>query len=172
MSNEVYGYFETSSVTNIDALLHLLQNETGLGIKTIPFSELYNYPQGMLPKNKRRCAAFIIGDKPGKINTTYLTDYMNYAPNADIGFPCNGKERLKILVNLFVSMIQKVDATRLVVAITDSSQIEEVKTVNLENLEPLIYKDFAECAPPDCLYEVIIQDGTTTNATNATNGDQ
>jgi len=155
MSNEVYGYFEGSEISNKDTLLKSLEEKTGIGIKPIPVSELYNYPEQMIPSDKENCVAFIVGDKPGKTNTSYLTDYMDYAPNADIGFPRKGKARLKLLINFLMTMIDEAKATRFVVAITDSSQIEGVKTVNIAQFESLILSDFEKCAPPDCLYDVI-----------------
>lgn len=157
MSNEVYGYFEGSKVSNRDAFLKSLEEKTGIGIKPISPSELYNYPEQLLPSDMESCTAFIVGDKPGKTNATYLTDYMDYAPDADIGFPCEGKARLKLLINFFMTIIQEAKATRFVVAITDSSQIEELKTVNIAQLESVIVTDFEGRAPPDCLYDVVIE---------------
>jgi len=158
MSNEVYGYLELPK-TNKDTSMRSLEERTELGIKEIPFSELYNFPKALLPSNDEYCFAFIIGDKPGKSNATYLTDYVDYAPDADIGFPSEGLERLKLLVNLLSLMIRETGATRLVVAITDSSQIDEVKEVRLDDLMPMIINDFEMCAPPDCLYNVLPSKG-------------
>lgn len=158
MSNEVYGYLEGKETSNGHMLLQSLQEKTGIGIQSIPVAELYNYPKEMLPSNEEGCVAFIIGDKPGKTNTTYLTDYMDYASDADIGFPCNGKERLKLLIDLFVTMINETCATRFIVAITDSSQIEEVKTVSFDQINSVIFRDFEEHAPPDCLYDIVLSD--------------
>jgi hypothetical protein len=154
MSNEVYGYFDVSQIANRDAFFAQLQEKTGIGIKSINFSELYGFPKYLLPTNMSRYAAFIIGDKPGKTNTTYLTDYLDYAPGADIGFPVSGKVRLRLLIGLLVSMILESHSRRLVVAITDSSQIEQVKDINFEDLGTTIETDFEEFAPPDCIYNV------------------
>ena len=157
MSNEVYGYLQAPDIKNKISLLKSLQEKSGVGIKSIPFSELFSFPQDVMPKNEDVCVAFIIGDRPGKVNTSYLTDYLDYDQKADIGFPCNGKERLGLLVSLFLSMIKESKANRFVVAITDSSQIEQVKKIYLGDLKAEIYKDFDENAPPDCLYDVCIK---------------
>lgn len=157
MSNEVYGYFEGSEVLDRNMLLKSLEEKTGLGVKPIPLGELYNYPTDMLPSDVEDCTAFIIGDKPGKSNATYLIDYIDYAPGADIGFPVEGRARLNLFINFLFTMIEEVKAKRFVVAITDSSQIEEVKTVNIAQLRSVITNDFAECDPPNCLYNVVVK---------------
>ena len=156
MSNEVYGYLEAVEMSGKTALLAEIQAKTGIGIKQIPLSELYNFPQEILPTNKDRCVSFIVGDRPGKTNTSYLTDYMDYAPEADIGFPIKGRERLSLLLELFTIMIHEFNSSRFVVAITECSQIDEIKSLSLQNFENIIYEDFERCdAPPDCIYEVI-----------------
>lgn len=157
MSNEVYGYFEGPQIPDREAFLKLLEEKTSIGVKSISFSELYNYPEQLLPSDSESCIAFVVGDKPGRTNTTYLTDYLDYAPGSDIGFPRQGKVRLKLLINFLKAMIREAKATRLVVAITDSSQISELKTINIEQLESVILGDFEESAPPDCLYDVVIE---------------
>jgi hypothetical protein len=156
MSNEVYGYFEGSEISDMDGLFASLEEKSGIGVKPIPASELYNFPERFVPSDRDNCICFIVGDKPGKTNTTYLTDYVDYAPDADIDFPCEGKARLKLLINFLVTMIKETKTTRFVVAITDSSQIENLKTVNIAQLESAIVSDFEECAPPDCLYDVVM----------------
>ena len=42
----------------------------------------------------------------GYPDATYLTDYGEYAPDADIGFPTNPKERLDILINTLIDIIK------------------------------------------------------------------
>lgn len=155
MSNEVYGYFEVPEVTDKAAYLRDLQEKIALGITQIPFSELYNFPEEILPENQDQCVAFIVGDRPGKTNTTYLTDNLDYAPGADIGLPLNGRERLGLLINLFLFLIHESSPSRFVVAITDSSQIEEIKRPNLRDFGRVIYDDFEKNGTPDCIYDVV-----------------
>lgn len=156
MSNEVYGYFESAEILDKQVLLESLEKKTGLGINQISFHELYNYPEELLPSDPLKCTAFILGDRPGKTNATYLIDCLDYVSDADIGLPHKGVERLKLLVNAFVSIISEARATRFFVAVTDSSQIDEVKTVKLSNLEAIMIADFEDLVPPCCLYCVVI----------------
>ena len=158
MSNEVYGYLEVSEMADKTELLAKLQDKTGLGVKEIPFSKLYNFPQSILPANENRYLAFIIGDRPDKENTSYLTDYMDYAPEANIGLPIKGKERLFLLIKLFTTMIHEFDSCRFVVAITECSQVEKIKIIKIQDLESVLYDDFELYeAPPDCIYDIMIR---------------
>lgn len=156
MSNEVYGYIVSMEVSDWITCFLSIQEKTGIGIKAISKSELHNFPEDILPNKASSYVAFIVGDKPGKTNTTYLTDYQDYSPEADIGFPTDGKERLNLLVDMFIVAITCAKATRFVVAITDSSQVDEVKKVRMEELPTVIARDFEEFAPPDCIYDVSI----------------
>ncbi len=157
MSNEVYGYIESAAVPEWKKAFDTVQEKTGIGIKLIPNSELYNFPENLLPKNEVNSAAFIIGDIPGKTNTNYLTDYQDYAPEAEIGFPVKAKERLALLIDMFMVTIQETKANRFVVAITDSSQIDEVKSVDIDGLANLVARDFEEYSPPDCVYDIHLE---------------
>ena len=94
MSNEVYGYIEIPVLSDVAKCFDKLERDTGFGIKQISISSLYNFPQAILLCGRVESSAFIIGDQPGKTNTSYLTDYMNYAPGSEIGFLENGKECL------------------------------------------------------------------------------
>jgi hypothetical protein len=157
MSNEVYGYFEVVENLEIASILAGIQEKTGLGITQISFDELYNFPKEIISANENRCVAFIIGDGPGNTNTTYLTDYMDYAPEAEIDLPLNGKERLVLLVNLFITMIHEFSPSRFVVGITVCNQIEEIKTLKFEDLGKVIYEDFEQGESPDCIYDVVFK---------------
>ncbi len=157
MSNEVYGYIESAAGPEWERVFAIVQDKTGIGIKLIPESELYNFPENLLPKNEVASAAFIIGDIPGKTNTSYLTDYQDYAPEAEIGFPVKAKERLALLIDMFMVTIQETKANRFVVAITDSSQIDDVKSVDIDGFSNLVARDFEEFAPPDCVYDIRLE---------------
>ncbi|MDH5180068.1 MAG: hypothetical protein OEZ39_11365 [Gammaproteobacteria bacterium] len=155
MSNEVYGYLEWNHPIDSEKMLTTIQQSTNLGIERITIEELYNFPEKLLPADKDKCLPFIIGDRPGKTNSTYLIDYLDYAPEADIGLPVNGKERLMILLDFLKIMFVHSKCDRFVVAITDSSQIEESKVVSLDKMNAEIMSDFEQCAPPDCVYEIV-----------------
>lgn len=157
MSNEVYGYIESGAVSEWEKAFEIVQVNTGIGIKIIPESELYNFPENLLPKKEAQSAAFVIGDTPGKTNTTYLTDYQDYAPESEIGFPVNAEERLALLIDMFMVTIQETQANRFVVAITDSSQIDDVKNVDIEEFANLVARDFEEFSPPGCVYDIRLE---------------
>ena len=157
MSNEVYGYIEIPVLSDVAKCFDKLERDTGFGIKQISISALYNFPQGILPSGRVESSAFIIGDQPGKTNTSYLTDYMNYAPGSEIGFPENGKERLSLLLDFFEKIIVETSAQRFVVAITESSEIEKVKQIRIQELGKVVHEDFELCnGSPNCIYDVDI----------------
>ena len=127
-----------------------------LGIERIPKNELYNYPDYLIPNGN--VFSFIIGDVPGYPDATYLTDYGEYAPDADIGFPTNPKERLDILINTLIDMIKITHASKMVVSINECDQIETIKKIKFAEMRDVIHADFAKYqAPPDTLYEIICE---------------
>lgn len=157
MSNEVYGYIKSNELNSESfVLLDGLQKKTGIGFTEIPSTELYNFPDELMPSEDGSYLSFIVGDRPGKTNATYLIDYVDYALEADIGLPHKGSERLKLLVKSLIIMIEEVCPERFIIALTDSSQIEEVKIVKLSKLLSTIISDCKEYTPPDCIYDVLI----------------
>lgn len=157
MSSEVYGYVVSSEVFDWKECFFSIEKKTGIGIAQIDKSQLYNFCEDILPNESLSFMAFIIGDKPGKKNTTYLTDYQDYSIEANIGLPLGKKQRLNLLIDMFMTVIKDTKASRFVVAINDSSQVDEVKKVNLEELAVVIKKDFEELGLPDCIYDVFIK---------------
>ncbi|MEX6162710.1 hypothetical protein AB6G16_14420 [Proteus mirabilis] len=95
--------------------------------------------------------------RPNYPNATYLIDYLDYAPEAEIGFPCGAKERLNILLNVLGDIFVMTGAQKMVVALTECNQIEKVKRIKLSEMRDIIHADFEEYqAPPDTLYEIIV----------------
>jgi hypothetical protein len=156
MSNEVYGYIVSNSVSDWGCFFKAIEETTGLGIALISDKELYNFPESMLPEESTPHASFIIGDRPRKKNATYLIDYQNYAPEANIGSPIDAGSRLRLLTSMFLTLVKESNAERFVVAITECSQIDEFKQVPIENMHELIVGDFEKYYPPDVAYEIII----------------
>lgn len=154
MSNDVCGYIEPIlSPDKINKLTRFIKHSQ-LGIQKISRNELYNYPDNLLPVN--HMFIFLIGDGPGYPNATYLIDYDQYAPDTDIGFPADPKERLDILINTLIDMIKLTNATKMVVSMTECNQIETIKKINFSEMREVIHADFeAYQAPPDTLYEII-----------------
>lgn len=101
---------------------------------------------------------FLIGDRPGCPNATYLTDYCQYDPISsydDIGFPANPGDRLDILLTVLQDIFNISGANKMVIALTECNQIETVKKIKFSELYNVIHADFEECqAPPDTLYEI------------------
>ena len=158
MSNEVYGYIENPERVVDQAFFEKIEKCTGVGIVEIPFSELYNFPREKFPRETSNSVAFIVGDRPGKANASYLIDYVDYAPDANIGFPSGRKERLRLLIELFAAVIHEAKPSRFVVAITECSQIDNAKDLDMQAFHKEIYNDFERCdAPPDCVYDVVIR---------------
>ncbi|WP_347253686.1 hypothetical protein [Leminorella grimontii] len=156
MSNDVCGYIVSSITREEENALTNYFFKKDLGLQQIPDNELYNFPVDLLPKDSD--FIFLIGDRPGYPNATYLIDYLEYDPeSSDIGFPSNPKERLNILLDALVDMIKITNAEKMVVALTDCNQIEAVKKINLSEIYDVIHADFEKYrAPPDTLYEIIV----------------
>ncbi|MDF7670685.1 hypothetical protein PT276_05660 [Orbaceae bacterium ESL0721] len=154
MSNDVCGYIEPIlSQNKIDKLTKFMKHSK-LGIQKISKNELYNYPVSLIPNDN--IFSFLIGDVHGYPNATYLIDYEQYAPNTDIGFPADPKERLDILINTLIDLIKITDASRMVVSMTESNQIETIKKIKFSEMRDIIHADFELYqAPPDTIYEII-----------------
>ena len=58
---------------------------------------------------------------------------------------------------MFMLTIEETKSSRFVVAITDSSQVDEVKEVDVDMFASIVAKDFEEFAPPDCVYDIRIE---------------
>ena len=154
MSNEVYGIIQMKSApVQKTRLFKKSIKDFGISIHEIDHTELYNFPERHAGLSKNELA-FAITDRAGSRNATYLIDYIDYVEGAEIGLPLKGKERLNILINLINSLFNSFSIEQLLIAITDSSQIEEVKEIDLSNMKDVFYDDFEEMAPPCILYSI------------------
>lgn len=157
MSNDVRGYIELPNKVDISASIDSIANKNDIGIGLIQINELYNFPEPTLPEKERDNFLFVIGDDNQYYNASYLIDYMDYAPEADIGFPTDAKERLNILLNTLSDMFNVTNTQKMVIALTECNQIETVKKIKFSELYDVIHADFEECqAPPDTLYEITL----------------
>ncbi|OCG22467.1 hypothetical protein A9G11_07205 [Gilliamella sp. wkB108] len=156
MSNDVRGYINYSGEKNLTPLISFIEQKYNIGIKKIEINELYNFPDSMLPKSKENKFIFIIGDDNEYYNASFLIDYINYAPESDIGFPIMAKDRLNILFDVMSEIINITNVSKLVITLTDSCEIENIKKIKYAEMREVIYADFETYqAPPDTLYEVI-----------------
>ena len=157
MSNDVCGYITPSLNREKEMLLLKYISSISIGICKIKYNELYNFPEEYIPSSD--CFAFLIGDRPGYPNATYLIDYDEYDPESSgIGFPPGAKERLKILLDTLADIIRITNSKRMVVAMTECNQIETVRKVNFSDFYDEVYKDFEKYqAPPDTLYDITVK---------------
>ena len=156
MSSFVYGYIEPIlSQNKLKSSSDYIKNSK-LGIEKISKDWLVHYPDYLIPNDN--IFIFLIGDAPGYPNSTYLTDYGEYTPDADIGFPPDPKERLNILINTLIDMITITHASKMVVSMNECDQIETIKKIKFAEMRDVIHADFAKYqAPPDTLYEIICE---------------
>ncbi|MGG7448524.1 hypothetical protein ACQ3G7_20920 [Kosakonia oryzendophytica] len=155
MSNDVCGYISPSLDLEGENNLDRYKKNQKIGIIEIGKEQLYNFPVGFLPMDG--CYAFLIGDRPDYPNATYLIDYLDYAPEADIGFPLSGKERLNILLDVLRDIFIITNAKKMVIALTDGNQIEHTRKIKFSELYDVIHADFElHEAPPDTLYEITL----------------
>lgn len=156
MSNDVRGYIYFLGEENLTSLIDFIEKKYNIGIKSIGINELYNFPDSMLPNTKQKQFIFVIGDDNEYFNASFLIDYIDYAPEADIGFPNIAEDRLNILFNVMSEIIKITNASKMVISLTDSCEIETLKKINFSEMREIIHADFeAYQAPPDTLYEII-----------------
>lgn len=156
MSNDVRGYINYLGEENLTSLIDSIEKKYNIGIKNIGINELYNFPDSMLPNTKQKQFIFVIGDDNEYFNASFLIDYIDYAPEADIGFPNIAEDRLNILFNVMSEIIKITNASKMVISLTDSCEIESIKKINFSEMREIIHADFeAYQAPPDTLYEII-----------------
>ncbi|EBR8158331.1 hypothetical protein NIP80_004763 [Salmonella enterica] len=153
MSNDVCGYIEPLLSKDAKNNLYSYVNNQNIGIASIQRNQLYNFPVNLLPDEGSWI--FLISDKPGYPNASYLIDYLDYAAEADIGFPHKGKDRLNLLLDVLAKIFMITNAKKMVVALTECNQIEKIKKIKLSEMYNVIHSDFEEYqAPPDTLYEI------------------
>lgn len=156
MSNDVCGYIFSSLIRERKEILEEYISSREIGISKITGEQLHNFPTEFVPSDD--VFIFLIGDRPGYPNATYLIDYDEYDPEtSDIGFPPGAKDRLNILLDTLADMFRITNAQKMVVALTECNQIETIKKIKISELYDVIHADFEEYqAPPDTLYEITV----------------
>ncbi len=156
MSNDVRGYLELPSSTSTSTLIQVIEGKCNISLGEIFYDELYNFPILERPNKNRNNFIFVIGDGPKELSASYLIDYLDYASEADIGFPTKGKDRLDILLKSINYLFELSKTPKMIIALTDSNQITTIKKIKLSELYDVIHADFEEYqGPPDTLYEII-----------------
>ncbi|WPU24799.1 hypothetical protein RI049_08690 [Cedecea neteri] len=156
MSNDICGYVFPSVVHETKINLEEYMSSREVGISKITEEQLYSFPVEFIPSDD--VFIFIIGDRPGYPNATYLIDYDEYDPEtSDIGFPPGAKARLEILLDTLADMYRITNAEKMIVALTECNQIEIITKLKLSELYNVIHTDFeAYLSPPDTLYEITV----------------
>ena len=158
MTNLVYGFLEIDNQGNKVDYISLVQKKIKIGISEIRPFQLSNFPDNLFYEYNKNCISFCLGDKPGKNRASYLLDFIDYAKNADIGMPYKAIDRVEILIESIFSIITSLNLVRIVIALTDSCEIEELKKVKLENLKKEIISDFETLKDvPGKIYDVQIK---------------
>jgi hypothetical protein len=154
MSNFVYGYIKTYEQDSmLFEKLKDISNEYTIGIKPIKNKELYGFPDSLKPSEDKENIYYInITDSPEKTSAEYLIDFIDYAEEADFKLPKIGKERLNILLNVIKSIINLVNTKKMVIAMTESNEIESIQKVQLEKIYDVIIGDFINYPPPNKIY--------------------
>ena len=126
--------------------------QAGLGITFHSREELYGFPEHIRPQGS--CLCFWLGDRPGYNTASYLIDYVDYAPEAEIGMPRKGADRLALLVKCLRDMLTHPQVCELVSAMMECGQIDASEEVVLSGLERVLERDFKKQAPPNKLYRI------------------
>ncbi len=153
MTCAAYGFIEFKELLDSDAdLLRVLQNASGLGLRQIAASELYNFPDSVTPTGRAVC--FCLTDSPSSLGVEYLLDNLDYADEAEIGMPLQSKDRLALIDSLVRSIFDNWPVTRFALALTYHCYIEETKEVLRQDILATLIQDFSAFAPPNCIYVV------------------
>lgn len=155
MSNEAFGYVcPAPSKANYRKLKNYI-HRVGVGFSRIKEHERYNVPESFMEEKDK--FSFVIGDRPGYPNTTYLMDcYYYYDPiSSNIGFPVDPHRRLEFFLDIISNIFMLLDCKKLVIVLTDSGQIENIKSIKISEARKIIGEDFMRYQdPPDTLYEI------------------
>jgi hypothetical protein len=152
MSNDIYGYVLTQHLNEARARIQMATQEANLGVKFVTTEKLFNFPPKLLPSGAY--VAFVLGDRSGKESADYLTDMVDYAPGALLGFPSRGEERLAILLDWVQGIAGDPVVESMFVAMCECSEIESYVQVALEECRQKLLDDFHQCAPPNRLYRI------------------
>lgn len=152
MSNFVYGYAVLAGAKQqFQDIKKLIEAELPIGVHPTTKGELFGFEESEMPGESE--FVFLVGDSPESDVASYLIDFIDYVEGGNIGLPLSGKDRLEILHAFVQKLFVTCAASKVLLAVTDSSQIEERKPVALEEFFEVLVSDFEEYDdPPDCLY--------------------
>ena len=155
MSKEAFGYvYPLPDKDKYEALMSYV-GHLGVGFSRMEKNELYNVPESFM--EEKDILPFIIGDRPGYHNTTYLMDcYYHYDPiSSTIKFPADPRCRLKLFLDIIVNVFTLLDCQKMIIILTDGGQVESIKKIKVSEVIKIIGEDFMRYqGPPDILYEI------------------
>ena len=154
MNDYIFGYLENMRADNAESILTNIAMQYNCGLKQMPQSTLFGFPETYLPDPNISHFIFTITHSPESCEADYFIDYYDYSPDADFISPTEGKKRLDILINILHDMFIKTECERLVVSLTDSGYAYSTQKVRLSDLRQVLHADLAIDAPPDRLYDI------------------
>lgn len=152
MTNEIYGFADFAAELVQRDLRQSLGENTPLGVFLATKDQLHGFPPELSPGNQS--FLFAIGDSSEWPFAEYLLDYQDYDSAADIGLPISASDRLALLVTLLTRMFDDFAAIRVVVCLTQCSQIEGIKHICLNELSQTLHEDCEVSSPPCLLYAI------------------
>ena len=156
MSNDIVGvlYVRSDSTSAVD-LLNSVAAESVLGVTVVAVDEaqsrLVPHPVAVHTGS----AGFIVADRKGGSNASYLIDGTDYVSDAKIGLPLRSSDRLQLLFDLLSGILASPALAQVSIALMDCGQIEEVKATTPSAMEETIRHDMLEYSPPDTLYIIV-----------------
>lgn len=154
MSFEAIGWCSPPPSIDKNSLGERLEAESGLGFRLLDVDDLRGLPPEARASAESSPLRFAVTDRPGSNQAQYLLDFLDYAPEAEIGLPRAGVDRVRQLVAFLERLFVLAELDHLQVALLDSGSLEATRTVRLADLEACLLEDFARCAPPCCLYSL------------------
>jgi hypothetical protein len=156
MSNDILGaVFTAREHERLGAHLDELSKRFALGLFTADKSDASRTLGGFVTELwSPSVTAIRITDGPRKQNATYLIDGLDYAPESNIELPIKSIDRLQLLNRLVMAIFELSAAVRLDLALMDSSQLDEIREVPLNEFSAVLTADMLKFAPPDTLYRI------------------
>jgi len=126
---------------------------TPFGVFSIPEDGLIGFPPELQPNSNS--FIFIIGDTRESMNAEYLLDSLDYDPRTSINLPPLAEDRVALLISLIFRLFDNQSCSRVLICLTVTNQIDQVKHTNLSDFAELIKNDCSIESPPCILYEIL-----------------
>ncbi|WP_437523545.1 hypothetical protein WME79_34305 [Sorangium sp. So ce726] len=156
MSNDILGAVATVGGCDIfEAHLAAVSKRTPLGLFTVEKSTLRRtIGKFVTDLSAPSVTAIRVTDGPAKHNASYLIDGLDYAPESKLGLPVRSTDRLQLLMALANAIFELRDVVRLDLALMDSSQLDQLREIGLDDFPAVLIADTQHFSPPDTLYRI------------------